>query len=1361
MKKRLLVLLLSVCLTAQSLPVSAAQITAEPQQENLLEETTETADEGEAAKKDTEESDTAGDPESAENESEEEEPGVPEEESELPKESEEEDGTTDPETPETEAETDLEEESGMIAEAFVSLEGVLQNGDLEPVEAECPEEPEAEIQMARASVKIETYLYRQLKKRAYSIDVEEYGLGIDDISKALAVTVNSNPDLYYVDTSRFNYYYYQDTGVVTSIMLDYANTDDKAFDRAVNEALAEVTPQMTDLEKIVVLHDYLVLHTEYDFEGYTSGNLSEESFSAYGVFVKKKAVCSGYMLAYHYLLKKCGITDYYVTSTSMNHAWNVVKLGKNYYHVDTTWDDVVPDVQGATSHQFLLVSDQELEEPETEGTPKHYGWSVYNAGYTKKISAVGKDCQYESAFWRGILSPVIANNGAFIYRKGSDMMERSALPDGEEHVLFSLPMEGELADDGDSLAGIASVYNNRLYYVTDKKVASCTLDGRDQRVHYSQDQIIWGFFFADGTAKVTYYNGSEQVTTPITLKNMDQIDLTGAHVRHLLLDQKTVSVGVGKTAALKLTILPDTLASTAVQWKSSDETVAVVDSKGTITGKAAGDCIVTAEADGRKVFCIVSVLDLNLKAPVFSNASSTADLNEQLILTAQDGTTIYYTTNGKTPTKSSTKYTKPIVIDKDMTVKAYAVRSGFYDSDVAEYSYKVCTNELKFAEDALNLTVHDAWQIEMKALPTTRTMDDVTFVSSDPEKLSVNGSVLTAQKEGTVTLKAQVTDHKGRPVTAECQVLIAPKTYTVTFVGFHGKVIETRQVPEDTDADLPEAPVPEGYRLIGWEGDCTHVEQDLTIRAIYEPITYQITYEGNGSKVPTDAVTAYTVESGTVRLPDPAERTDGYRFVGWFDNPSYVGTKVMQLTQGSTGDRHYYAKWISVRGLWIGKKGLGPDQAIPDKPISDKTYTGAKIIPDDYVVYDGETELVQGRDYTVTVTNNVKVNLMETEQELKKSPTVTIKGKGNYSGKVTVNFVIRPIQTGETPVSVKKVKIGTLGAYTYTGAPICPRPEVTGTDGKILTEGIDYNLSWSNNTQAGIASVLLTGINGYTGTRSVTFKILPVDLAAAGADGSAELAFISGTSVFAYEKGGARPAVRVTYQGTALQEGTDYTVKYLNNSNVAAQQGGKKPEVVITGKKNFKNKLSLTFTLEKKALSAVHMEAADVEENKKPGKYSSKLILTDTNGKNLTVADYDSKTLTYRDEAGRILGKQDRPEAGSVITVTAQGKGLYQGTVSTTYRICEAGKHMGKASITLRDSKAKRYYTGEALILDKEELKIRIGKTELTSDDFELIDYKNNVNKGTAQVTVRGVGDYAGTKVFKFKIVAQPLQWWK
>lgn len=149
------------------------------------------------------------------------------------------------------------------------------------------------------------------------------------------------------------------------------------------------------------------------------------------------------------------------------------------------------------------------------------------------------------------------------------------------------------------------------------------------------------------------------------------------------------------------------------------------------------------------------------------------------------------------------------------------------------------------------------------------------------------------------------------------------------------------------------------------------------------------------------------------------------------------------------------------------------------------------------------------------------------------------------------------------------------------------------------------------------------------------------------------------------------------------------------------------------------------------------MEAADVGESTKPGKYMSKLVLTDTNGKSLTTADYDSKNLIYQDENGEILGKQDQPEAGDVITVTASGKGFYEGLVSTTYRICAAGKHLGKASVTLRDSKEKKYYTGEKITLDKTELKVRIGKVELTSDEFELINYKNNKDKGTAQVTVR------------------------
>lgn len=54
-------------------------------------------------------------------------------------------------------------------------------------------------------------------------------------------------------------------------------------------------------------------------------------------FVNRKAVCAGYAKATQYLLNLCGIECTYVTSDT--HAWNLIKLEGEYYHLDTTWGD--------------------------------------------------------------------------------------------------------------------------------------------------------------------------------------------------------------------------------------------------------------------------------------------------------------------------------------------------------------------------------------------------------------------------------------------------------------------------------------------------------------------------------------------------------------------------------------------------------------------------------------------------------------------------------------------------------------------------------------------------------------------------------------------------------------------------------------------------------------------------------------------------------------------------------------------------------------------------------------------------------------------------------------------------------------
>ena len=82
-----------------------------------------------------------------------------------------------------------------------------------------------------------------------------------------------------------------------------------------------------------------------------------------------------------------------------------------------------------------------------------------------------------------------------------------------------------------------------------------------------------------------------------------------------------------------------------------------------------------------------------VSTPVFSMASGTYYEEIDVEITcATDGATIYYTTDGTTPTTASTVYTEAIHVASNMTLKAFAVKEGFDDSNVATASYVVMTD---------------------------------------------------------------------------------------------------------------------------------------------------------------------------------------------------------------------------------------------------------------------------------------------------------------------------------------------------------------------------------------------------------------------------------------------------------------------------------------------------------------------------------------------------------------------------------------------------------------------------------------------------------------------------------------------
>ena len=139
---------------------------------------------------------------------------------------------------------------------------------------------------------------------------------------------------------------------------------------------------------------------------------------------------------------------------------------------------------------------------------------------------------------------------------------------------------------------------------------------------------------------------------------------------------------------------------------------------------------------------------------------------------------------------------------------------------------------------------------------------------------------------------------------------------------------------------------------------------------------------------------------------------------------------------------------------------------------SSYTYTGSANKPT-VTVKNGSTTLKSGTDYTVAYKNNTNAG----------TATVTITGKGSYTGTITKTFKI-------TAASLSKATVSGLKNKYYTGKALTQAPVVK-LGSKTLRSGTDYTVTYKNNKAVGKATVTITGKGNYTGTVSKTFKINP------------------------------------------------------------------------------------------------------------------------------------------------------------------------------------------------------------------------------------------------------------------------------
>lgn len=177
------------------------------------------------------------------------------------------------------------------------------------------------------------------------------------------------------------------------------------------------------------------------------------------------------------------------------------------------------------------------------------------------------------------------------------------------------------------------------------------------------------------------------------------------------------------------------------------------------------------------------------------------------------------------------------------------------------------------------------------------------------------------------------------------------------------------------------------------------------------------------------------------------------------------------------------------------------------------------------------------------------------------------------------------VYTKDTVVTarfVKEVKSYTsvqLSKTTFTYNGKSQVPTVTIKDGsKVLKQGTDYKLAYKNTTNVGTGSIIVTGLGNYTGTKTVTFRIVAKSI-------SSQTKIILSSTNHTYSGKEKKPSVKVTDGTKTLLLNKDYTLTYKNNKSIGTAT------VTITGKGNYSGKKYVSFTIKPRKISFTKLKS--------------------------------------------------------------------------------------------------------------------------------------------------------------------------
>lgn len=866
-----------------------------------------------------------------------------------------------------------------------------------------------------------------------------YTVSKSEVSSLVNGFLNSHPEYFYVSQIR---YVSLTNGLVKRLIFTYSDSSENliamraAYYQSLETAVSQVDKdRMSGAQICAVIHDYLAVSCDYD-------NTNADRYNAYGALVEGKAVCQGYALAYQAILNQLGISCITIGSDDMDHAWNMVKLGENYYHVDVTWDDWMT-MPGQVYHDNLLLSKAGIE------ATGHYGYAVENA--IKDNTAT----TYMNEFWKNVYCQIHYYQGALYYiypENENDMPSVDENQSVAEQFMFVKKPTGDTDSqnielfpftfavlEGDELTELFqrlksyvrlvcdadTWYINTAYGIYSVDISEAAAATEDNIVNRAEvyrlpetpedDTITYG---SADNAGYPIINGlwCDQTTLYYrteggTLTAVPELTLSEPETESLYLYEggSTLVLSLNEEYQLHPFWLPQNASPVLAYTSSASNYVSVDSSTGLLKANAythGNPVTITVLVPGTSLTTTVQVevAHINVTGIMLSNANITLAPGETKQLkacvtpgnaTCQDITYSVYSMESVQPNQAVVK------VDETGLVTALNSGTAVVRAKIEDYLLKadgskesttyyvdcrvdvvVKPTALTLSTKAMDLKVGGMQQLSYVFTPANTSNQAVTFSSSNTSVATVTAQgIVKAQAAGTavITVTAAASTADGTILKGSCTVTVTKADVATTQPATPSEVKNVQGITLNKNSLSMKT---------------------LNVKTLTATITPSTAANKNIIWTSSDnSVATVTEISGTAKAEVKA--------IG-------VGTAVIRAT---TVEGAYVAGCT----VTVGARSIA--KAVTTK-IAKKSYTGKAIKPAVTVVLDG-VKLKKNKDYKITYKNNKKVG----------TATITIKGTGSYTGTKKITFSIVPrtpsakVKGGNKAVLITYSKVAEADGY--------------------------------------------------------------------------------------------------------------------------------------------------------------------------------------------------------------------------------------------------------------------------------------------------------------------------------------------